>query len=395
MPRVLRIINRLNLGGPTYNVAYLTAHLGNDYETLLVAGMKDDTEESSEFIISGLDIKPVYIKNMKREISLKSDWAAYKEIDQLIKDFKPDIVHTHAAKAGTVGRLAAIRNKVPVVLHTFHGHVFQGYFGPAKTKIFLEIERFLAKRTSGIIAISSEQKKELIEKYKITSENKANIIQLGLDLRKFETDMFSKRNNFRKTYSIDDETIAIGIIGRLVPIKNHLLFLKAWKEVNIKSKKKIHAFIIGDGEDREKIQLQCKDLGLEFNTPDQHSNEINLTFTSWIIDIDNAIAGLDIIALTYNNEGTPVSLIEAQAGGKAIVSTNVGGIKDIVIDRKTALLSTPEDVEGFTNNLLNLIEDEELRKTMSELGPGFANENFGFERLIKDMRQLYDRLLRT
>ena len=395
MPRVLRIINRLNLGGPTYNVAYLTAHLGNDYETLLVAGMKDDTEESSEFIISGLDIKPVYIKNMKREISLKSDWAAYKEIDQLIKDFKPDIVHTHAAKAGTVGRLAAIRNKVPVVLHTFHGHVFQGYFGPAKTKIFLEIERFLAKRTSGIIAISSEQKKELIEKYKITSENKANIIQLGLDLRKFETDMFSKRNNFRKTYSIDDETIAIGIIGRLVPIKNHLLFLKAWKEVNIKSKKKIHAFIIGDGEDREKIQLQCKDLGLEFNTPDQHSNEINLTFTSWIIDIDNAIAGLDIIALTSNNEGTPVSLIEAQAGGKAIVSTNVGGIKDIVIDRKTALLSTPEDVEGFTNNLLNLIEDEELRKTMSELGPGFANENFGFERLIKDMRQLYDRLLRT
>lgn len=395
MPRVLRIINRLNLGGPTYNVAYLTAHLGNDYETLLVSGMKDDTEESSEFIINGLDIKPVYIKNMKREISLKSDWAAYKEIDQLIKDFKPDIVHTHAAKAGTVGRLAAIRNKVPVVLHTFHGHVFQGYFGPAKTKIFLEIERFLAKRTSGIIAISSEQKKELIEKYKITSENKANIIQLGLDLRKFETDIFSKRNNFRKTYSIDDETIAIGIIGRLVPIKNHLLFLKAWKEVNIKSKKKIHAFIIGDGEDREKIQLQCKALGLDFNSPDQHSNEINLTFTSWIIDIDKAIAGLDIIALTSNNEGTPVSLIEAQAGGKAIVSTNVGGIKDIVLEGKTALLSKPEDVDAFANNMLKLIEDDDLRKTMSQLGPKFANENFGFERLIKDMRQLYDRLLHT
>jgi glycosyltransferase involved in cell wall biosynthesis len=395
MPRVLRIINRLNLGGPTYNVAYLTAHLGNDYETLLVAGMKDDSEESSEFIINQLDIKPVYIKNMKREISLKSDFAAYKEIDQIIKNFKPDIVHTHAAKAGTVGRLAAIHNKVPVVLHTFHGHVFQGYFGPTKTKIFLEIERYLARRTSGIIAISNEQKKELIGKYKITSENKASIVQLGLDLSKFKTDTTSKRENFRKTYSINDETIAIGIIGRLVPIKNHLLFLKAWKEVNFKTNKKIHAFIIGDGEDREKIQLQCKELGLEFNTPDHHSNDINLTFTSWILDIDKAIAGLDIIALTSNNEGTPVSLIEAQAGGKAIVSTNVGGIKDIVLEGKTALLTEPEDVQSFSKNMMELIEDEELRKSMNQLGPEFANENFGFERLIKDMRQLYERFLHT
>ena len=141
MPKVLRIINRLNLGGPTYNAAYLTAFLGPEYETLLVAGVKDDTEESSEFIIRSLGIEPRYIENMEREINFSKDYHAYKQLDKIIKEFKPDIVHTHAAKAGTLGRIAAWRNKVPVILHTFHGHVFHSYFGPSKTRVFIEIER--------------------------------------------------------------------------------------------------------------------------------------------------------------------------------------------------------------------------------------------------------------
>lgn len=393
MPRVLQIINRLNLGGPTFIAGYLSAYLGDEFETQLIAGMKDESEESSDFIVHDMGITPLYIKNMKREISIKDDRAAYLEIDAIIKKFKPDIVHTHAAKAGTLGRLAAWRNKVPVALHTFHGHVFHGYFSPAKTRLFLEIERFLARKTSGIIAISNEQKRELVQVYKVTSDEKAFVIPLGLDLSKFSTDMDLKRKQFREKYAIDEDTIAIGIIGRVVPIKNHQLFIDALKLVLPKTSQKIHAFIIGDGEDMQKTKQYWIDSQLDFNTPEEKNFNANLTFTSWILDIDWAISGLDIIALTSLNEGTPVSLMEAQAAGKAIVSTNVGGIKDIVIEGETALLSPSGNVEKFAENLLLLIENTELRSAMSHRGIKFALEKFSYQRLITDTQNLYKQLL--
>jgi glycosyltransferase involved in cell wall biosynthesis len=393
MPRVLQIINRLNLGGPTFIAGYLSAYMGDEFETQLIAGMKDDSEESSDFIVHNMGIEPVYIKSMKREISLKNDRAAYLEIDAIIKKFRPDIVHTHAAKAGTLGRLAAWRNNVPVALHTFHGHVFHGYFSPTKTRIFLEIERFLASKTAGIIAISEEQKRELVQDYSVTSNEKAFVIPLGLDLSKFSTDMDFKRKQFRDKYLMDDDTIAIGIIGRVVPIKNHQLFIDALKLVLEKTSKKIHAFIIGDGEDMQKTQQYCIDNQLTFNTPETNNPQAHLTFTSWILDIDRAVSGMDIIALTSLNEGTPVSLMEAQAAGKSIVSTNVGGIKDIVIEGETALLSTSENVEKFAENLLLLIENNELRQSMQNKGIKYAMEKFSYQRLISDTQNLYKQLL--
>lgn len=393
MPKVLQIINRLNLGGPTFIAGYLTAYLGDDYETMLIAGQKDDSEESSEFIVRNMGIEPVYIENMKREISWKDDRAAYKQIDKIIKDFKPDVVHTHAAKAGFLGRLAAINNNVPVVLHTFHGHVFEGYFGKIKTRVFLEIERYLAKRSSGIIPISKVQGKEFNERFKITSLQKTFVIPLGIELDKFLSQQTEKRADFRKKYQLSNDTISIGIVGRIVPIKNHSLFLDSFKNVLGKTTKKIHAFIIGDGEDRDLVLDYCKNIGLDFNSDENYNPSNKLTFTSWIKDIDWAVAGLDVIALTSNNEGTPVSLMEAQAAGKAVVSTNVGGISDIVIEGKTALLSEKGNVEQFTRNLLEIIENESLRNQMAEESPKFATEAFGYMTMVKKHRDLYQELL--
>lgn len=395
MPRVLQIINRLNLGGPTFIAGYLAAYLGEGYETILVAGMKDDSEESSEYIVRDMGIEPVLIDNMRREINFKDDRAAYKQIDRLIKEFKPDIVQTHAAKAGTLGRLAAINNNVPVVLHTFHGHVFEGYFSPLKTRIFLEIERYLAKRSSGIIAISNEQKKDLSGKFKIDKPERTFVMPLGIDLERFTVNQPEKREQFRKLYNLDNETIAIGIIGRLVPIKNHQLFIDCFAEVLTKTNKKVHAFIIGDGESRHEVEAMCAAAGIIFSTPERKAEGSTLTFTSWIKDVDIPVAGLDIIALTSINEGTPVSLIEAQAAGKAIVSTEVGGIRDIVLENETALLSKLNDPDKLLTNMLEVIENENLRKELGKNGQIFANTRFGYMRMVNDHKELYKRLLKS
>jgi len=392
VPRVLRIINRLNLGGPTYNAAYLTKFMEPEFETLLVSGMKDDAEESSEFIVKNLDIHPVYIPEMYRELHPFRDYKSYYKLRKLIDEFKPDIVHTHAAKAGAVGRLAAAHSGVKVIVHTFHGHVFHSYFGAAKTRMFLEIERYLAKRTTKIVTLSEIQKHELSSVYKVAPAEKFEIIPLGFDLRKFEENQEVKRKHFRTKYNLDDDEIAIGIVGRLVPIKNHELFLRALKIVSKKTTKQIRAFIIGDGEERMKIEQIAIFLGLKFNNQNLQEKNI-LTFTGWIKEIDISNAGMDIIALTSNNEGTPVSLIEAQAGGKPIVSTNVGGIQNIVIKNETALLSAVGDENTFAENLLRLIESNELRNQFSKKGNEFVRNKFSYPRLCSDMSRLYNSLL--
>ena len=246
MPKVLRIINRLNLGGPTHNVAYLTKYLDEKYETLLLSGTIDSTEESSEFLIKNLDITPRYIDAMQRELHPLKDYRAYKQIKKIIREYQPDIVHTHAAKAGAVGRLAAAHCKVPVILHTFHGHVFHSYFNPIKTKIFLAIERYLAKKSTCIIAISEIQKKELCENYKIAACEKFTVIPLGFDLEKFNTDKEQKRVSFRKKWHLADDEIAIGIVGRMVPVKNHDMFLTAFAQLLKSTNKKVKAIPIQD-----------------------------------------------------------------------------------------------------------------------------------------------------
>lgn len=394
MPRILRIINRLNLGGPTFNAAYLSKYLAPEYETILVAGMKDESEESSEFIVRELGLEPVYIAEMRRSINPLNDYLAYQKIKKIIQKFKPDIVHTHAAKAGALGRLAASACGVPVILHTFHGHVFHSYFNPIKTKTFIQIEHYLAKKSSCIVAISEKQKEELSLIHKICEPKKIAVIPLGFDLSKFQNNQTQKRKSFRENYLLDDDEIAIGIVGRIVAVKNHKLFLNALKNVLNQTTKKVRAFIIGDGEDRKTIEYFAQQLNIDFVDFTIQRSKATLTFTSWIKNIDWAYSGLDIVALSSLNEGTPVSLIEAQAANKPIVSTKVGGIENIVLAEITALLSENDNVKDFSRNFLKLIEDENLRIQMSQQGWEHVKDKFHYTRLVKDMQQLYSQLLK-
>jgi glycosyltransferase involved in cell wall biosynthesis len=382
------------LGGPTYNAAYLTKYLEPEFETLLVAGMKDESEESSEFIVEGLGIKPVFIHDMRREISLKSDWNAFWQLVKIIQEFNPDIVHTHAAKAGTLGRIAAWYCNVPVIVHTFHGHIFHSYFGPLKTKVFKAIERRLSAISSGIIAISDIQKQELCDVHKVCSYEKTYVVPLGFDLNRFHNTDPKIRTDFRTRFQIPDESIAIGIIGRLVPIKNHTFFIEAFQKVKNDCSLDIKAVIIGDGEDRQLLEELCQSKGLRVSTVEHPNPDYDVVFTSWIYEVETALAGCDIIALTSLNEGTPVSLIEAQAAGKPIVSTNVGGIANVVHENHTALLSSSLDVEAFAENLKVLVQSESLRKEFSENGWPFVKQKFHYERLVNDIKLVYRDLLK-
>lgn len=408
MPRVLRIINRFNLGGPTHNAAYLTRYLPADFETLLVGGSQEATEEGSHHILESMGVRPMILPELQREVAPWRDRGAYRRIKRLIKDFKPDIVHTHAAKAGAVGRMAAADMGVKVIVHTFHGHVFHSYFGPLRTALYKNIERFLARRSSRIIAISDKQKQELVSEHRICDASKVDVIPLGFDLTRFQTDQEHKRTLFRKVYGIADDEIAIGIVGRLVPIKNHDLFLNVIAAVTARTGKRIRAFVVGDGEERDRLQQRVGELGLSQATGPMFNGHgfghgvngrpvvepASVTFTSWIKEVDIVNAGVDIVMLTSLNEGTPVSLIEAQAANRPIVSTRVGGIENVVVPGRTAFLSESGDIEELTEHVTRLVEDPALRLRMGRGEWEHVRDRYHYTRLVHDTADLYHRLLR-
>lgn len=381
------------MGGPVLNATYLTKYLAPDFDTLLVVGEKEDHEQSAEYLATNLSIGYTTIQGMGRAINPASDYFAYQKLKKLIRDFKPDIVHTHAAKPGAIGRLAASAAGVPVVLHTFHGHVFHSYFNSLKSKFFINTERYLASKSDAIIAISEQQRKELVEDFKIAPADKFRLIPLGLDLDKFTNNIDHKRQKFRQSFELEDDVVAIGIIGRLVPVKNHYLFVKAIKHVLDNTSKKIKAFIIGDGETRADLENVAQQAGIPFSTEKDAHHPHPLVFTSWRSDVDTIMAGLDIVTLTSFNEGTPVSLIEAQAANKPIVSTRVGGIADVVLEGETALLADVQDGETFSNHLLQLVQDDTLRQQMGKKGQEQVLQRFSYQRLMGDMSALYYELL--
>lgn len=382
MPRVLRIINRFNLGGPTYNATYLSAFLSDEFETLLCGGAHESHEGESLFIPEKYGLQPKILNYLQREINLTNDRKALREIRALIREFKPDIVHTHASKAGALGRIAAHKEKVPIIVHTFHGHVFHSYFGKVKTMLYKTVERKLARKTDVIIAISEIQKNELTEIHKITQPEKVKTIPLGFELDRFQENYAEKRLDFRSKYALDQDELAIGIIGRLTAIKNHNLFLEAAKILMDQTTKKVRFFVIGDGELMEPIKNRAKELGLG-----------NVIFTSWIKKIDWALAGLDIVALSSLNEGTPVSLIEAQAAQVPVISTDVGGVRDVVIDGETAFVVKNFESGSFAKPMLDLVENQDLREKMSQNGFNHVKDKFHYLRLCKDVENLYRELL--
>jgi glycosyltransferase involved in cell wall biosynthesis len=385
MPKVLRIINRFNLGGPTYNVTYLTKYLNHGFETKLIGGVPDEGELDSMHILSSLGVVPEIIVDLKRSPNLKDDLKAYYEIKEIIKQYKPDIVHTHASKAGALGRYAALKSDVPVIVHTYHGHIFSGYFGVVKTGLYKNIERWLASKSDAIIAISPEQKTDLVDTHRICSNQKIKVIPLGFDLKRFKLAKEKYRDAIRLEYKIAEDEIAVAIIGRLVPIKNHDLFLDVIRMIGQKTSKKVKVFIVGDGLERDKLQEAAQMI--------RQGEQLKIVFTSWIKNIDQFNAGMDIICLTSINEGTPVSLIEAQAGGVPVVSTDVGGVRHVVDDGHTGYVVPPNNVELFAEKLLLLIEDDKKRLFMSQNGWNYVKDKFHYQRLVDNMENFYTELL--
>ena len=382
--KVLRIINRFNIGGPTYNATFLTKFLSNDFETLLIGGLPEENEANSLHILEKYGVDPVLLPEMKREPNFKSDRIALKKIKAIIKEFKPDIVHTHASKAGALGRKAAISCKVPVIVHTFHGHVFHSYFGKIKTALFKNIERYLAKKSTGIIAISDLQKKELCEIHKIAPKDKTRVIPLGFDLEIFQQNYKNNRINTRNKFEIDEQTIAIAIVGRLTAIKDHHFFLDVIHKLYEDCKKKIKIFIVGDGDMKKEIEQRLIPM---------HNMGIDISLTSWIYDIAEFNAGMDIMCLTSKNEGTPVSLIEAQASNLPVISTEVGGVADIVEQNETGFIIPRTNKGEFVLKLKLLIENDELRQKMKLKGWQNVYQKYSYQRLAKDIESYYLELL--
>ena len=350
-----------------------------------MGGLPDVGESDSLYIVEKYDVEPELIKEMVRLPSLKSDREAYKRLKQIIQEYQPDIVHTHASKAGALGRRAANACNVPIVVHTFHGHVFHSYFGKTKTKVFKAIERRLARRTDAIVAISDIQKKELTEIHKICPAEKVHVVPLGFDLQQFHDKKLSEREKTRAAYGIGKDEVALAIVGRLAPIKNHDYFLDVMEAVLGKTTTSVKCFIVGDGPEREHIEERVERINAKYN------NQIQLT--SWISDIGTFNAGMDLICLTSKNEGTPVSLIEAQAGGVPVVTTEVGGVRDVVRDGDTGHIIPVENKEMFIEKVMDLIENEKKRLKMSQNGWNFVKEKFHYQTLVRNMDQLYGSLL--
>ena len=379
--KVLRIINRFNLGGPTYNATLLTRYMSDDFETLLIGGVHDEGEADSLHILKENNVNAIVIPELKRDPNFFSDRKAYFKIKQIIKEFQPDIVHTHASKAGLIGRYAAYKCGVKSIIHTYHGHVFHSYFGKIKTHLIIMVERFLANKSTGIVAISESQKEELAFKYKICNSDKIKVIHLGFDLSKFLTNSTKYRKEVRDQFRIKEDEVAIAIIGRLAPIKNHVFFLNIIEELLKKELKKIKVFIVGNGSEYSRIHEKVKQINLKYG-------EI-ISLTSWILDISKFNCGMDIICLTSDNEGTPVSLIEGQASGLPVISTKIGGVSDIVKENESGFLIEKEDLETYAEKLRLLVVDKSLREKFGSRGREMTRNNFHYSNLIIEMQHYY------
>lgn len=376
--KVIRIIDRLNIGGPAIHSILLTAGLNKKrFETILITGKICEFEGDMGYLATENGVQPIFIPELSRDISIKSDLIALWKIMKIIKKEKPDIIHTHKSKAGAIGRLASIFLRVPVIIHTFHGHVFHSYFGKLKSKIFLQIERILAYFTTKIIVISENQFNEICNIYRLASPKKFKIIPLGFDFSPL-----MRINEFKgvlkKEFNINESTITVGIIGRLTYVKNHNMFLKV-AQIVLNQRKNVKFLIIGDGELKEKLIEQAKSLGIDKD----------IIFTGWIKSLPKIYSDLDIVTLTSFNEGTPVTIIEAMFCKKPVVTTNVGGISDLVIDKKTGYLIKKNDVENFSKALIELIDDPIKRSTFGENSFEYIKEKYSKERLIKDIEELY------
>ena len=373
--KIIRIIARLNIGGPTIHVSNLNYYLDKQYgyTSTLIYGSLAEGEGSMEYKATEKNLKTILIPELGREISLIKDIATIWKLYKLLRKEKPDIVHTHTAKAGTVGRIAARMALVPQVYHTFHGHIFHSYFSPLKTKIFIFIERFLSLLSTKIIVISEKQKEEILS-FGIAPENKLTVIPLGFELNTFRL----VENYWHKAYSIPQHIKLIGIVGRLVPVKNHMFFMECAKAIANK-RSDVAFIIIGDGELKESLEAKAKQLDLAHM----------VIFPGFLTDLSRIYSDLDIVTLTSDNEGTPVTLIEAMALGKPVVSMAVGGISDIIEDGVMGHLVYARNAAVFAAKVIDLLDNPPKAQQFGAAAKTKTLSRFGIQRLVQDIHTLY------
>jgi glycosyltransferase involved in cell wall biosynthesis len=397
----VRIIARLNVGGPAKHVVWLTSGLEDaGYRSLLVAGTVPEGEEDMSYFADDAGVKPLYIPEMSREISLKDAVTTWKLFRLFVRE-RPEIVHTHTAKAGTVGRIAGFlyrwltpgvfigRPRACKFVHTYHGHVFHSYYGRLRTGVFLTIERLLARIvTDRLVVVSEQQREEIGRIFRVGTADQIRVIRLGLDLNVFAQHA-NRRALFREQLGISDDVTLVGIVGRLTEIKNHEMFLESVARLK---RERARFVIIGDGSLRESLETKARSLGIEKD----------VIFAGGRKDPEYFYPALDICALTSRNEGTPLTLIEAMANARPVIATSVGGVVDllgeVVEDAgdykicERGISVRPADADGFAAGLLRLIEDTSVRERVSQQGFEFVDCNYRKERLLEDIKDLYGEL---
>jgi GT2 family glycosyltransferase/glycosyltransferase involved in cell wall biosynthesis len=401
--KVLRFIARLNVGGPSIHVYLLSTGLNsNRFESILVTGRISPQEGDMSYLFEGSSgIRPLIVQDLQREINPAKDLKAFFHILRILRRENPDIVHTHTAKAGTTGRIAVMvhnllgRGDVHTV-HTFHGHVFEGYFSPAKSLLFIMIERLLAKSTDVIIAISKTQKDDLSTRFRIAPSARIKTIPLGFDLRPY-LESNELKGCFRRSLGLEEATFLVGIVGRLVPIKHHVMFLDA-AGLFLKRNPgiKVKFVLVGDGELREMLTVYCEQKGLT-----EH-----VIFCGWRRDLPEVYADLDVLALTSLNEGTPVSIIEAMAASTPVIAADAGGVLDLLGPKdggsasagfvlcERGLLCKKGDAAGLAEGLTYLATRRSAEiEEMVERARSFVKKSFSADRLVNDVETLYLNLM--
>jgi glycosyltransferase involved in cell wall biosynthesis len=379
--RVVRVISRMNIGGPATHVVLLNAGLDRrGYDCLLVTGSEGAGEGSLRDLAVSSNLRLAMIPELGREIAPWSDLVTLVKLYRLMRRERPHVVHTHTAKAGFVGRIAARLARVPVVLHTFHGHVFHGYFSPAKTRLFLLIERLGARLSTRIITISPRLREEIAQ-FGVTGRERIEVIPLGFELESFASQPRGT-GDFRRSLGLPMDAKLVGAVGRLVPIKNIPLLLEAAATAR-QEDPDIRVVLVGDGELRGELEAGAEALGLGQA----------VTFAGWRRDLASVYADLDAVVISSHNEGTPASLIEAMATGCPVIATRVGGVPDLIVDGETGRLVPPGDREALATSLLALFREPERTARMADLARGRVLERHQATRLVADVDRLYRELL--
>jgi glycosyltransferase involved in cell wall biosynthesis len=388
--RLVRVIARLNVGGPSIQAITLTDRLqARGYDTTLVRGVEAPSEGNMDALASELGVIPLRVPSLRRDPG-RHDVTALRAMVRILRHRRPRILHTHAAKAGTIGRAASLLasadapRRRPVRVHTYHGHSLTGYFSPRTAEAYRRIERALARHTDRLIAVSPEVRDELVA-LDVAPPEKFVVIPLGFDLSRFtvaEDERASGRAALRAAFGIPAEATVLTLVARLVPIKRVDRFLGAAAAIS-EEVPGLRVVIVGDGELRGALR----------SSPEARALGDRLTWTGFRRDIDAVCFASDVVALTSDNEGTPVSLIEASAAGVPVVSTRVGGAASVVREGVTGLLVEPDDGRALADGIRRLLTEADLRRRLGAAAREHATARFGLERLVDDVDRLYRDLL--